>query len=61
MQSLDLENAFNTISRRSFLAELYKNHDLHPIIPLVEMMYSSRESTVYYFDPDDASLVHGTV
>jgi hypothetical protein len=32
--SLDLGNAFNTISRRSFLAELYKNHVLHPIIPL---------------------------
>jgi hypothetical protein len=29
--SLDLENAFNTISRRNFLAELYKNPDLHPI------------------------------
>jgi hypothetical protein len=33
--SLDLENAFNTISRRSILAELYKNHYLHPTIPLV--------------------------
>jgi hypothetical protein len=58
--SLDQENAFNTISRRSFLAELYKNPDLHPIIPLVEMIYS-RDSTVYYFDPNDASLLHGTV
>jgi hypothetical protein len=38
--SLDLENAFNTISRRSFLAEMYKNPNLHPIIPLVEMIYS---------------------
>jgi hypothetical protein len=57
---LDPENAFNTISRRSFLAELYKNPDLHPIIPLVEMTYS-RDSTVYYFDPNDASLLHGAV
>jgi hypothetical protein len=57
---VDLENAFHTISRRSFLADLYKNHDLHLIIPLVEMIYS-RDSTVYYFDPNDASLVHGTV
>jgi hypothetical protein len=39
---------FNTISRRIFLAELYKNPDLHPIIPLVEMIHS-RDSTVYYF------------
>jgi hypothetical protein len=58
--SLDLENAFNTISRRGFLAELYNNPNLHPIIPLAEMIYS-RHSTVYYFDPDDASLLHGTV
>jgi hypothetical protein len=58
--SLDLENAFNTISRRSFLAEMYKNFDLHPNIPLVEMIYS-RDSTVYYFDPNDASLLHSTV
>jgi hypothetical protein len=58
--TLDLENAFNTISRRSFLAELYNNPDLHPIIQLVEMTYS-RDSTVYYFDPKDASLLHGTV
>jgi hypothetical protein len=58
--SLDLENAFNIISRRSFLAELYKNPGLHPIIPLVEMTYS-RDSTVYYFDPNDASLLYGTV
>jgi hypothetical protein len=57
---LDLENAFNTISRRSFLAELYNNHDLHPIIPLVEIVYS-RDSTVYHFDPKDASLLYGTV
>jgi hypothetical protein len=58
--SLDLENAFNTaVSRRSVLAELYANLDLHPIIPLVEMIYS-HGSTVYYFDPDDASLLHGT-
>jgi hypothetical protein len=48
--SLDLENAFNTISRRSFLAELYKNHDLYPIFPLVEMI-CSRDSTGYYFAP----------
>jgi hypothetical protein len=58
--SLDLENAFNTISRRSFLAKLYKNPDLYPIIPLVEMIYS-RDSTVYYFDPNDASFLHGMV
>jgi hypothetical protein len=56
---LDLENAFDTISRRSFLAELYKNPDMHPIIPLVEMIYS-RDSAVYYFDHNDASLLHGT-
>jgi hypothetical protein len=60
LPSLDLENAFNTISRRSFLAELYKNPDLHPIIPLVEMIYS-RDSAAYYFDPNDASVMHGTV
>jgi hypothetical protein len=58
--SLDLENAFYTISRRSFIAELYKNPDLHPIIPFVERIYSW-ESTVYFFDPNDASLLHGTV
>jgi hypothetical protein len=58
--SLDMENAFNTISRRSFLAELYKNPDLHPIIPLVDMIYS-RDSTVYHFGPNDASILHGTV
>jgi hypothetical protein len=57
---LGLGNAFNTISRRSFLAELYKNPDLRPIIPLVEMIYS-RDSTVYNFDPNKASLLHGTV
>jgi hypothetical protein len=60
LQSLDLKDPFNTISRRSFLAELYKNSDLHPIIPLLEMIYS-RDSTVYYFEPNDASLLHGTV
>jgi hypothetical protein len=58
--SLDLKNTFNTISRRSFLAELYKNPNLHPIIPLIEMIYS-RDSTVYYFDPNNASHMHGTV
>jgi hypothetical protein len=52
--------ALNTISRWSFLEELYKSHDLHPIIPLVEMIYS-RDSIVYYFDPDDALFLHGTV
>jgi hypothetical protein len=58
---LDQENAFNTIiSRRSFVAELYKNPDLHPIVPLVEMIYS-RDSIAYYFDPHDASLLYGTV
>jgi hypothetical protein len=35
---------------------LYKNSDLHPIIPLVEIIYSRD-----YFDPNDASLLHGTV
>jgi hypothetical protein len=60
LQRLDLENAFNTISRRSFLAELYKNPDLHLTIPLVDMIYS-RDSTVSYFDPNDALLLHGTV
>jgi hypothetical protein len=59
--SLDLEKAFNTVSRRSFLAEFFKNPNMHPIIPLVEMIYS-RDSTVYYFDPnDDASLFYGAV
>jgi hypothetical protein len=43
-----------------FLAKLYKNPDLYPIIPLVEMIYS-RDSTVYHFDPKDASLLHDTV
>jgi hypothetical protein len=45
-----------------FPAELYKNPDLHHVIrPLVEMIYS-RDSTVYYlFDPNDASLLCGTV
>jgi hypothetical protein len=57
---LDLENAFNTISRRNFLAQLYKSPNLHPILTLVEMTYS-RDPTVYYFDPNDASLLHGTV
>jgi hypothetical protein len=58
--SLDLKNAFNIISRRSFLAKPYKNVDLHHIIPLVEMLYL-RDSTVNYFDPKDASLLYGTV
>jgi hypothetical protein len=58
--SMDLENAFTTISRRSYLTELYTNPDLHPIIPLVEMIYSW-DSTVYHFDRNDASLLHGTV
>jgi hypothetical protein len=53
-----LESAFNTISRRSFLAESYKNPVLHPI--MVEMIHS-RDSTVYHFDPNDASLLYGTV
>jgi hypothetical protein len=55
-----MESAFNTISRRIFLAELYKNPVLHPIIPLVGMVYS-HDSTVHYFDPNDASLLHGAV
>jgi hypothetical protein len=54
-----MENACNTIFSRSFLAELCKNPDLHRIIPLVDMMYS-RDSTMYYFDPNDASLLFGT-
>jgi hypothetical protein len=58
--SLDLENTFSTISRRSFLAELYNNPDLHHVIPLVEMMYS-RDSIVYNFNPNDASLLYGIV
>jgi hypothetical protein len=58
--SLDLENAFNTNSRQSFLAELYKTPDLHIIIPKVAMIYS-RDSTVFYFDPNDASLLYCTV
>jgi hypothetical protein len=33
---------------------------LHLIIPLVEMIHP-RDSTVYYFDPKDASLLYGTV
>jgi hypothetical protein len=32
---LGLEKCVNTISRRRFLVELYKNHDIHNIIPLV--------------------------
>jgi hypothetical protein len=55
----DLENAFNTTSRRGLLAELYKNPDLHPNIPLVEMIYS-RDSMMYHFDPNDASLLYCT-
>jgi hypothetical protein len=55
-----MEKVFNTISRRSFLEELYKNHELHPIIPLVEILYSL-DSTMHYFDPNDASHLHGTV
>jgi hypothetical protein len=43
-----------------FLGEMYKNPDMHSIIPLVEMIYS-RDSTVYYFDPKDAPLLYGTV
>jgi hypothetical protein len=58
--SLDPENAFNTISRRSFLAELYNTLVFYPIPSLVEMIYS-RDSTVYYFDPNDASFLYGMV
>jgi hypothetical protein len=57
---LDLENVINTISRRSFLAEVYNNRDCHPIIPVVEMMYS-RDSNVCRFDPNDVSLMHSKV
>jgi hypothetical protein len=59
--SFDLENAFNTISRRSFLEELYKDLDFHPIIPWVEMIYSRDSTVYYYFDLDDASLLYGAV
>jgi hypothetical protein len=41
--------------------KMNKNPDLHPIITLVEMIYYSRDSAVYYFHPNDASLLHGTV
>jgi hypothetical protein len=44
---LDLENAFNTISRRSFLAELYKNRDLHPIIPLVDDTFTGLPGVLF--------------
>jgi hypothetical protein len=57
---LNMETALNTISRRSFLAELCKNVDLSHIIPLVEMIFS-RDSIVFYFDTNDALLVNGTV
>jgi hypothetical protein len=62
MLSLDLKNAFNIISRRTFFAELllHKNPELHLGIPLVEMIFS-RDSNVYCFDPNDASLLYGTV
>jgi hypothetical protein len=40
--------------------ELYNNLDLHPNIPWFEIIYS-RDSNVYYFDPNDASLLYGTV
>jgi hypothetical protein len=46
--TLDLENAFHTISHRSFLVELYQCPALHPIISLVEMIYSW-DSTVNRF------------
>jgi hypothetical protein len=59
LRSLGLENASNTISRRCYLAKLYKIPEVHPFIPLVEMIYS-RDSTVYYFDSNDASLLYGT-
>jgi hypothetical protein len=55
-----MENAFNTISRRGFLAEMCKNHDLKHVIPFVDTIYS-RDSKVYHFDPNEASLLHGTV
>jgi hypothetical protein len=38
--SLDMENAFNTISHRSFLAKCNKNPNLQSIIPLVEIVYT---------------------
>jgi hypothetical protein len=60
LQSLDMENAFNTISRRRFFAELHKNPDLPRIIPLVEMI-CSRDCIVNYFDPYYASLLYCTV
>jgi hypothetical protein len=58
--SLDLENAFSTISRLSFLAEINKYHARHPVIPLVEIIYS-RDSIVYYCDPTESSAFHGTI
>jgi hypothetical protein len=58
--SLDFESGFNPISRPSFLVEIYKNHDIHLVIPLVEMIHS-RDSTAYYFEFNDALLMSGTV
>jgi hypothetical protein len=43
--SLDVKHALSTISRRSFVAEMYMNHDSNPIIPQAEMTYS-RDSNV---------------
>jgi hypothetical protein len=57
---LDLENAFNTISRLAFLAELYKCQALHTIILLVEIL-DSRHSIVYNFDPAESLTLYGTV
>jgi hypothetical protein len=39
--------------------ELYKNHEIHPIIPFVEVI--SPHFAVYYVDPDDASALYGTI
>jgi hypothetical protein len=58
--SLDLVKRLQHHFRRSFLAELCKNPDSHPVIPFVEMIHS-RDCGVYFFDPNDASLVYGTV
>jgi hypothetical protein len=60
--NLDLENAFNTISRRSFFEELYKNPDLHPIVLLVEMIYSRDDSTVLFQPQRCIALArHGSI
>jgi hypothetical protein len=58
--SLFLKIALNTLSRRSLLAEMCTNPDMHPIIPLAKMVYP-RYFNVYNFHPNDASFMYGTV